>query len=79
VIVVAEGADDRGTAPANLQLLARGTNPGYGADMTSYETASGGFVFSAGSISFGGSLAQDPQLQTIVRNILTERLQDAPS
>ena len=73
-IVAAEGADDRGTAPGNLQLLARGTNPGYGADMTYYETSGGGFVFAAGSISFGGSLVQDPQLQVIVRNVLTECL-----
>jgi N,N-dimethylformamidase len=70
VIVTATGLDDRGVAPANLQLLARGTNPQYGADLTYYDHPGGGFVFAAGSISFGGSLAQDVQLQAIVRNAL---------
>ena len=55
-------------------MLARGTNPGYGADMTCYETPAGGTIFSAGSISFGGSLAQDPTLQTIVKNVLDQCL-----
>ena len=43
-------------------MLARGTNPGFGADMTCYDTAAGGRVFSVGSISFVGSLIGDPQL-----------------
>lgn len=77
VVVSAEGTDDRGIAPAGLQLLARGTNRGYGADMTYYETDGGGFVFSAGSISFGGSLVQDPKLQAIVRNVIDTALQRA--
>jgi hypothetical protein len=38
--------------------------------MTYYRTSAGGFVFSAGSISFGGSLVIDPVLQQIVRNAL---------
>lgn len=75
VVVKAAGADDRGVPPANLQLLARGANAGgSGADMTYYDTSAGGFVFAAGSISFGGSLVQDPQLQAIVRNVLDECL-----
>ncbi len=74
VIVSATGADDRGSAPSNLQLLARGSNPGYGADMTYYETGAGGFVFSAGSISFGGSLVQDSNLQAVMKNVLNECL-----
>jgi hypothetical protein len=73
-IVSAFGDSDRGRPPANLQLLARGTNPCYGADMTHYETPAGGFVFSAGSISFGGSLIVDAQLQQIVHNVLFECL-----
>ncbi|HEY6797558.1 MAG TPA: N,N-dimethylformamidase beta subunit family domain-containing protein [Kineosporiaceae bacterium] len=73
-IVSAEGDNDRGAPPAGLQLLARGTNPGYGADMTSYETGAGGFVFATGSISFGGSLVQDAALGRIVSNALQEAL-----
>lgn len=74
VIVSATGSDDRGSAPANIQLLARGTNPGYGADMTYYETAGGGFVFAIGSISAGGSLVQDDHLQTIIKNVIQKSL-----
>jgi N,N-dimethylformamidase len=71
-VVTAEGADDRGVAPAGLVLLARGTNPGYGADLTCYDTPAGGFVLAAGSISFGGSLAEDARLQRIISNALAE-------
>ncbi len=67
-----------GAAPANIQVLARGTNTGpdntFGAHMTYYDTPSGGFVFSAGSLTFGGSLVVDPHLQRIVRNVLDECL-----
>jgi hypothetical protein len=73
-IVSATGADDRGSPPANLEVLARGTNPGYGADITYYETGAGGFVFSAGSLSFGGCLVVDPVLQRIVGNVLNKCL-----
>jgi N,N-dimethylformamidase len=72
VVHVAGQADDRGTPPANLELLARGDNPACGADMTYYDTGGGGFVFSVGSLSFVGSLVQDANLQTIVRNALNE-------
>src|SRR5205085_963526 len=62
--------------PGNLELLARGANEGgYGADMTYYRTSAGGGVFSAGSMSFGGSLVVDTTLQHIVRNVLDEYLQ----
>ena len=71
VVVKCSGDSDRGDPPGNLQLLARGVNEGgFGGDMTYYDTTSGGFVFAAGSISFGGSLVQDSHLQTIVRNVL---------
>jgi hypothetical protein len=73
-IVAAFGASDRGSPPANLQLLARGTNPCYGADVTYYETPAGGFVFAAGSLTFGGSLVVDSHLQQIVHNVLYECL-----
>jgi N,N-dimethylformamidase beta subunit-like protein/tachylectin len=73
VIVSSWLGDDRGVAPSGLELLARGTNAcGYGGDMTYYRTGNGGFVFSAGSLSFGGSLVVDSALQQIVRNALFE-------
>jgi hypothetical protein len=75
-IVGAWRDDDRGAPPDNIELLARGTNFGedgaFGADMTYYTTPAGGFVFSVGSISFGGSLVVDPVLQQIVRNAMDE-------
>ena len=75
VIVSASGSDDRGSPPANLELLARGTNAGgYGADMTYYAHPGGGGVFSGGALSFGGSLVIDPVLQQVVRNVLDEFL-----
>jgi hypothetical protein len=73
VIVSASGSDDRGSPPANIELLARGTNSGgYGADVTYYEHPGGGGVFSAGSLSFGGALVVDTLLQHVVRNVLDE-------
>jgi len=42
--------------------------------MTYYETGSGGFVLSAGSLCFGGSLVQDPKLQTVVKNALDKAI-----
>ena len=40
--------------------------------MTFYRHAGGGIVFSAGSLTFGGSLVVDPAIQQIVRNALAE-------
>jgi hypothetical protein len=78
VIVTAWADNDRGNPPANIQVLARGANlpvqGPYTAHMTYYETESGGFVFSVGSLCFGGSLAQDINLQAIVKNALNECL-----
>jgi hypothetical protein len=69
---------DPGAPPANVQVLAEGTNVGptndYSAQMTYYDTGAGGFVFSAGSLTFGGSLVVDANLQRIVRNVLDECL-----
>jgi hypothetical protein len=65
-------------AVPNVQVLATGENVStdgtvrYGADMAYYDTPSGGFVFSVGSLAFGGCLAVDPQLQAIVNNVLRE-------
>jgi hypothetical protein len=67
-----------GSPPPNLQVLARGTNTGlpngYSGHITYHDTAAGGWVFAAGSLSFGGSLVVDPHLQRIVRNALDECL-----
>jgi hypothetical protein len=73
-IVTGIGSNDRGAPPLGLVVLARGTNPDMGADMTFYDTPAGGRVFSVGSISFVGSMIGDSQLQQIVRNVLAECL-----
>jgi len=65
---------ESGSAPADCQLLARGTNNEYGSCMTYYDHPGGGFVFSTGSLCFGGSLVQDDNLQVIVENALNECL-----
>ena len=73
VIVTSWEGSDRGVAPANLEVLALGTNP-YGdgnlvAHMTTYRHPAGGLVFAAGSLCFTGSFAVDPILQQIVANV----------
>jgi hypothetical protein len=79
VEVGAAVGNDRGVPPANLQLLGRGTNSAtHAADLTYYDTGNGGFVFSAGSICFGGSLVEDANLQTIVRNALNQAIAGRP-
>lgn len=58
-------------SPAGTVLLAKGTNAeDGGAEMTYYETDSGGAVFSAGSITYVNSLLVDPPLSRITRNVL---------
>jgi putative cell wall-binding protein len=61
--------------PKNKVLLAQGTNKNskgvnIGADMIYYDHPGGGGVFSAGSITFGGSLAIDEKLTKMVNNVL---------
>jgi len=67
-----------GAPPANIQVLAEGTNVGpmndFRGQITYYDTDAGGFVFAVGSLKFGGSLAVDPKLQQIVQNVLNECL-----
>ncbi|SHE34459.1 hypothetical protein SAMN05444392_10189 [Seinonella peptonophila] len=59
------------SSPKNIVLLAKGTNPNNGgAEMVYYDHPGGGGVFSVGSITFGGSLAIDPNLTQIVKNVL---------
>jgi hypothetical protein len=43
--------------------------------MTYYRHGGGGVVFSVGSLCFTGSLVNDPTLQRMVRNVLTECLE----
>ncbi|MFO1020645.1 MAG: carboxypeptidase-like regulatory domain-containing protein [Planctomycetales bacterium] len=59
-------------SPANVVKLAKGQNPGQngGADMTIYETASGGSVFAAGSITWCSSLLVDEAVSKITLNVL---------
>jgi hypothetical protein len=62
---------DRRDRPAGLVHLAKGTNRWRcGADMTYFTHGGGGGVFSVGSITFGGSLAVDPVLGQMMRNVL---------
>ena len=62
-------------SPPGLVRLAVGTNPGGGgADLVVYDHPGGGGVFSAGSITFVGSLRVDPTLGRLVRNVLDEFL-----
>lgn len=79
------GSNDRGQHPDNLQVLAKGTNERWiqedgtkegphGAHLTYYDTDWGGWVLSAGSMTFGGSLFQDTNLQRIIKNSLKECL-----
>jgi hypothetical protein len=65
--------DGGGPAPANCIVLAEALGHPQAAQMVCYER-SGGFVFSVGSLTFGGSLVLDPILQQIVRNVLDECL-----
>lgn len=60
--------------PAGLVVLARGEadEAGAGADMIYYDHPGGGFVFSVGSITFGGSLVVDKTIQQLMRNVLTQ-------
>lgn len=60
--------------PSGHELLAVGMNGDPAANMVYYDHDGGGFVFSAGSITFGGSLVVDPQVQQIVKNALDECL-----
>ena len=58
------------SSPANIHLLAKGTNPdNSGAEMTIYETSSGGAVFAVGSINYPSSLPVDKPLSEVTRNV----------
>jgi hypothetical protein len=59
------------SSPPNTQLLAKGTNPeNGGADMTLYDTPSGGAVFSVGSITWPACVLVDPYISRITSNVI---------
>jgi hypothetical protein len=59
------------SSPKNVQLLARGLNPDEGgAHLVYFETAGGGAVFSAGSITYPTALLCDPPTAAITANVL---------
>lgn len=59
------------SSPANAQLLAQGLNANQGgADMIYYPTASGGEVFSAGSITWPACVLVDDAISRITANVL---------
>jgi hypothetical protein len=60
--------------PSGCELLAVGTNGDPAANMVYYDHDGGGFVFSAGSMTFGGSLVVDSKIQQLVKNVLAECL-----
>jgi hypothetical protein len=59
------------SSPAGTQLLAKGLNPDDGgAEVVVHETASGGAVFSVGSITWVSALFTDECVSTMTRNVL---------
>lgn len=59
------------SSPAGTKLLAKGLNPDNGgAEIVYHETASGGAVYSVGSISYPCSLPVDSNISTITRNVI---------
>ena len=64
------------SSPPNTKLLAKGTNPeDGGADMTVYDTATGGAVFSVGSITWSACVLVDPYVSRITANVINRFLQ----
>ncbi len=58
-------------SPAGLVHLAKGENPeNSGADMTIYETPSGGAVFATGSLAWPLALPVDPGVSAVTANVL---------
>lgn len=63
-------------SPSDLCHLAKGTNPNDdGADLVLFQTASGGAVFAAGSLCWTLSIAVDPGVSRITRNVLDRFLE----
>jgi hypothetical protein len=63
------------SSPGNVQVLAKGVNPDNGgAEMSYFETQSGGAVFSAGSITYTSCLLVDDDLSQLSANVLARFL-----
>ena len=63
------------STPANAVLLAKGLNPDDGgAEIVTYETPSGGAVFSVGSITWPASVLVDDGISRITKNVLDRYL-----
>ncbi len=67
------------STPAGTQLLAKGLNPDDGgAEIVTFDTSSGGSVFSVGSITWPASILVDPAISTITRNVIARFLDPPP-
>jgi hypothetical protein len=66
--------------PSNRRVLAfaAAADGGGDAEMCYVPLPRGGFVFSVGSITFGGMLLIEPAMQTLMRNVLQEACQPSP-
>ncbi len=63
------------STPAGAVLVARGVNANEGgAEIVTYETASGGEVYSVGSICYGASMIVDDVLTRITSNVIRHLL-----
>ena len=59
------------SSPAQVHVVARGTNPdGGGGEIVHYDTPSGGAVFSVGSITYPASILVDDVVSRITANVL---------
>lgn len=63
-------ADQGSTDLSGFTILATGTNTKFPANMLFKQTQEGGWIFSAGSIPFGGALFRDPVCEKIMLNLL---------
>jgi hypothetical protein len=63
-------ADQGSTDPSGFTILAAGKNTKFPAHMLFKQTPAGGWIFSAGSIPFGGALFSDPVCEKIMLNLL---------
>jgi hypothetical protein len=65
------------SSPEGVRKLAKGMNVDEGgADLAYFETATGGAVFSAGSITWPSSVLVDDHVSTITANVLRRFLEE---
>jgi N,N-dimethylformamidase len=63
------------SSPKNAKMIAKGLNPDDGgAEMLTFDTPSGGIVFSVGSINYVASLPVDENVSRITENVLRRLL-----